>query len=296
MRRSAGRPPSATSTIPPGAGRGCCEWRRPSAPAISTPFAAASRHAARWARDRAWTSATRTRPRRSSLTDQIRRPSRTRCATTSRTARPGSRAPHLWIEDGRSTLDLFGGGMVVISGADGEAWVRAARQIANGTRWPPTPSRHRVAARSCTGSSPTAPSSYGPMASWRGGPARRGPIRRRPCATDWRRRCGDDGQRRDRRGGRRTRPRRAGRPKELPWRPVAARCGRPPVGTNAERPQQLPCKRGTTRSSPLARPEGDLVQALARLHTARRPHRIVQVSCGTLAPATSPLELVIVGP
>ena len=42
-------------------------------------------------------------------------------------ARPGSRAPHLWIGDGRSTLDLFGGGMVVISGADGEDWVRAAR-------------------------------------------------------------------------------------------------------------------------------------------------------------------------
>ena len=49
------------------------------------------------------------------------------------TARPGSRAPHLWISEGRSTLDLFGGGMVVISGAGGEAWVRAARQIANGT-------------------------------------------------------------------------------------------------------------------------------------------------------------------
>jgi putative polyketide hydroxylase len=47
-------------------------------------------------------------------------------------ARPGSRAPHLWTGDGRSTLDLFGGGMVVISGAEGEGWVRAARQITDG--------------------------------------------------------------------------------------------------------------------------------------------------------------------
>jgi putative polyketide hydroxylase len=47
-------------------------------------------------------------------------------------ARPGSRAPHLWLEDGRSTLDLFGAGMVVISGADGDRWVSAAQDIAKG--------------------------------------------------------------------------------------------------------------------------------------------------------------------
>ena len=35
-------------------------------------------------------------------------------------ARPGSRAPHLWLEDGRSTLDLFGRGFVLMAfnGAD----------------------------------------------------------------------------------------------------------------------------------------------------------------------------------
>ncbi len=47
-------------------------------------------------------------------------------------ARPGSRAPHLWLEDGRSTLDLFGSAMVLISGGAGELWVRAARDADNG--------------------------------------------------------------------------------------------------------------------------------------------------------------------
>jgi putative polyketide hydroxylase len=44
-------------------------------------------------------------------------------------ARPGSRAPHLWLEDGRSTLDLFGRGMVLVSGANGQSWVRTAAEI-----------------------------------------------------------------------------------------------------------------------------------------------------------------------
>jgi hypothetical protein len=30
------------------------------------------------------------------------------------TARPGSRAPHVWLSDGRSTLDLFGRGFVLL--------------------------------------------------------------------------------------------------------------------------------------------------------------------------------------
>ena len=30
------------------------------------------------------------------------------------TARPGSRAPHAWLEDGRSTLDLFGNGFTLV--------------------------------------------------------------------------------------------------------------------------------------------------------------------------------------
>ena len=45
-------------------------------------------------------------------------------------ARPGARAPHMWLDDGRSTLDLFGEGMVLISGAAGESWIRAARDFA----------------------------------------------------------------------------------------------------------------------------------------------------------------------
>jgi 2-polyprenyl-6-methoxyphenol hydroxylase-like FAD-dependent oxidoreductase len=47
------------------------------------------------------------------------------------TARPGSRAPHAWIEAGRSTLDLFGDGFVLLAfggaAADGSALAAAAQ-------------------------------------------------------------------------------------------------------------------------------------------------------------------------
>jgi 2-polyprenyl-6-methoxyphenol hydroxylase-like FAD-dependent oxidoreductase len=50
------------------------------------------------------------------------------------TARPGSRAPHAWLDDGRSTLDLFGDGYALLAfdGAAGEASsiVAAARSRA----------------------------------------------------------------------------------------------------------------------------------------------------------------------
>ena len=40
-------------------------------------------------------------------------------ATYTQTARPGARAPHAWLPDGRSTLDLFGRGFVLLAlGAD----------------------------------------------------------------------------------------------------------------------------------------------------------------------------------
>jgi hypothetical protein len=47
--------------------------------------------------------------------------------------RPGSRAPHLWVEnDGQrvSTLDLFGRGFVLLTSPGGEKWVGAARAAA----------------------------------------------------------------------------------------------------------------------------------------------------------------------
>jgi hypothetical protein len=48
------------------------------------------------------------------------------------TARPGARAPHVWLKDGRSALDLFGRGFVLLRlGNDaplGSAVVNAARQ------------------------------------------------------------------------------------------------------------------------------------------------------------------------
>jgi putative polyketide hydroxylase len=46
---------------------------------------------------------------------------------------PGGRAPHLWVErDGErvSTLDVFGGGFVLLTGADGAAWRAAAQRAA----------------------------------------------------------------------------------------------------------------------------------------------------------------------
>lgn len=36
-------------------------------------------------------------------------------AVYEQTARPGSRAPHVWLDDGRSTLDLFGRGFVLLA-------------------------------------------------------------------------------------------------------------------------------------------------------------------------------------
>jgi putative polyketide hydroxylase len=53
-------------------------------------------------------------------------------------ARPGSRAPHVWLTRGDekiSTIDLFGPHFVLLAGADGEAWRGAAQAI--GTGWPP---------------------------------------------------------------------------------------------------------------------------------------------------------------
>jgi 2-polyprenyl-6-methoxyphenol hydroxylase-like FAD-dependent oxidoreductase len=44
-------------------------------------------------------------------------------------ARPGGRAPHAWLPDGRSTLDLFGGGYVLLSfGAEAPPELAAAAQ------------------------------------------------------------------------------------------------------------------------------------------------------------------------
>jgi hypothetical protein len=47
--------------------------------------------------------------------------------------RPGTRAPHLWVEyQGKriSTLDLFGKGFVLLVGSDGDTWCEAASTVA----------------------------------------------------------------------------------------------------------------------------------------------------------------------
>jgi 2-polyprenyl-6-methoxyphenol hydroxylase-like FAD-dependent oxidoreductase len=49
--------------------------------------------------------------------------------------RPGSRAPHVWLgRDGErlSTIDLFDGSFVLLAGARGDAWRRAAKAAAKG--------------------------------------------------------------------------------------------------------------------------------------------------------------------
>jgi 2-polyprenyl-6-methoxyphenol hydroxylase-like FAD-dependent oxidoreductase len=53
-------------------------------------------------------------------------------------ARPGGRAPHVWLErDGQrqSTIDLLGG-FVLMTGADGQAWEEAARILASSIELP----------------------------------------------------------------------------------------------------------------------------------------------------------------
>ena len=52
-------------------------------------------------------------------------------------ARPGSRAPHVWLDrDGAriSTIDLFGPRFVLLAGRDGAAWREAARRVAGPSR------------------------------------------------------------------------------------------------------------------------------------------------------------------
>jgi putative polyketide hydroxylase len=48
--------------------------------------------------------------------------------------RPGRRAPHIWVEhQGKriSTLDLFGKIFVLLAGADGTAWLDAAKEVSS---------------------------------------------------------------------------------------------------------------------------------------------------------------------
>jgi 2-polyprenyl-6-methoxyphenol hydroxylase-like FAD-dependent oxidoreductase len=40
--------------------------------------------------------------------------------------KPGARAPHLWLEPSRSTLDLFGKNFALLAGPDAAAWAQAA--------------------------------------------------------------------------------------------------------------------------------------------------------------------------
>jgi 2-polyprenyl-6-methoxyphenol hydroxylase-like FAD-dependent oxidoreductase len=54
-------------------------------------------------------------------------------------ARPGSRAPHVWLQRGDerfSTIDLFRAHFTLLAASDGAAWVDAARRIA-WPSWPP---------------------------------------------------------------------------------------------------------------------------------------------------------------
>ena len=43
---------------------------------------------------------------------------------------PGARAPHVWLADGRSTIDLYDGGFVLFVARDGQPWLGAAASVA----------------------------------------------------------------------------------------------------------------------------------------------------------------------
>jgi 2-polyprenyl-6-methoxyphenol hydroxylase-like FAD-dependent oxidoreductase len=54
-------------------------------------------------------------------------------------ARPGARAPHLWLEragHGLSSLDLFDTNFVLLTGHDGDSWRQAAAEVARDRRVP----------------------------------------------------------------------------------------------------------------------------------------------------------------
>jgi len=60
-------------------------------------------------------------------------------------ARPGSRAPHAWLQrdaERLSTIDLFGGRFVLLTGPQGDAWIDAATALASAAR--PELVAHRV--------------------------------------------------------------------------------------------------------------------------------------------------------
>ena len=53
-------------------------------------------------------------------------------------ARPGGRAPHVWLKRGNeeiSSIDLIGSHFLLMAGAQGDAWKRAASAVA--IAWPP---------------------------------------------------------------------------------------------------------------------------------------------------------------
>ena len=93
---------------------------------------------------------------------------------------PGARAPHVWLPDGRSTLDLYGRGFVLLRlGRDapaGEGLQRAAARARRAAR-----RSSRSTSRRCL--RPTSGGSCwcGPMAMWPGGPM---PSRQTPRARD----------------------------------------------------------------------------------------------------------------
>jgi len=43
---------------------------------------------------------------------------------------PGARAPHFWLADGRSTIDLYDGGFVLFAARDGQPWLGVAASVA----------------------------------------------------------------------------------------------------------------------------------------------------------------------
>jgi hypothetical protein len=58
------------------------------------------------------------------------------CMIYEQTSRPGSRAPHAWLDDGRSTIDLFGRGFVLLRFMDAGEPVAALERAARAASLP----------------------------------------------------------------------------------------------------------------------------------------------------------------
>ncbi len=91
------------------------------------------------------------------------------------TARPGARAPHVWLADGRSTLDLFGRGFVLLRLGDNPPPATRIERAAQDARRA-ADLRRRSTSRTCSPPTSAAWCWCGPTATSPGAPTRSPPT------------------------------------------------------------------------------------------------------------------------